>query len=74
MGLNPLWVKAKMLSRFRLILSFDIALPAIAFVILLWLPLQHASGQVRPQSPVPLPVPFTPIVDNANVIDPHLPS
>lgn len=26
-------------------------------------------AQTRPQSPVPLPVPFTPIVDNANVID-----
>jgi uncharacterized protein len=28
-----------------------------------------ASAQPTPQSPVPLPVPFTPIVDNANVID-----
>src|SRR5215213_11839383 len=28
-----------------------------------------AVAQTRPQSPVPLPVPFTPIVDNANVID-----
>jgi uncharacterized protein len=28
-----------------------------------------ASAQTTPQSPVPLPVPFTPIVDNANVID-----
>ncbi|HEX7771550.1 MAG TPA: TPM domain-containing protein, partial [Pyrinomonadaceae bacterium] len=27
------------------------------------------SAQTTPQSPVPLPVPFTPIVDNANVID-----
>jgi uncharacterized protein len=26
-------------------------------------------AQTKPQSPVPLPVPFTPIVDNANVID-----
>ena len=26
-------------------------------------------AQTRPQSPVPLPVPFNPIVDNANVID-----
>ena len=26
-------------------------------------------AQAKPQSPVPLPVPFTPIVDNANVID-----
>ena len=28
-----------------------------------------ASAQTAPQSPVPLPVPFNPIVDNANVID-----
>jgi uncharacterized protein len=28
-----------------------------------------AQAQTTPQSPVPLPVPFTPIVDNANVID-----
>ena len=28
-----------------------------------------ASAQTKPQSPVPLPVPFTPIVDNAHVID-----
>lgn len=29
----------------------------------------QASAQTKPQSPVPLPVPFNPIVDNANVID-----
>jgi uncharacterized protein len=29
----------------------------------------EALAQIKPQSPVPLPVPFTPIVDNANVID-----
>ena len=29
----------------------------------------NASAQPTPESPVPLPVPFTPIVDNANVID-----
>ncbi len=28
-----------------------------------------AKGQLRPSSPVPLPVPFNPIVDNAHVID-----
>ena len=28
-----------------------------------------AAGQTTPPSPVPLPVPFTPVVDNANVID-----
>ncbi len=29
----------------------------------------NTSAQTTPQSPVPLPVPFNPIVDNANVID-----
>jgi len=29
----------------------------------------NASAQTTPQSPVPLPVPFNPIVDNAHVID-----
>jgi len=29
----------------------------------------QVGAQTTPQSPVPLPVPFTPIVDNANVID-----
>jgi uncharacterized protein len=29
----------------------------------------EASAQPAPQSPVPLPVPFHPIIDNANVID-----
>ena len=32
-------------------------------------PFGSALGQVPPQSPVPLPVPFNPIVDQANVID-----
>ena len=43
----------------------------LSFVIF-WLFLLSASSavaQTRPQSPVPLPVPFNPIVDNANVID-----
>lgn len=31
--------------------------------------LPGVQAQTKPQSPVPLPVPFTPIVDNANVID-----
>ena len=31
--------------------------------------LPGVQAQTPPQSPVPLPVPFTPIVDNANVID-----
>ncbi len=32
-------------------------------------PFGQAFGQATPESPVPLPVPFNPIVDNANVID-----
>lgn len=31
--------------------------------------LPGVQAQTKPQSPVPLPVPFTPIIDNANVID-----
>ena len=36
---------------------------------LLFLLTPTVCAQNQPQSPVPLPVPFTPIVDNANVID-----
>lgn len=32
-------------------------------------PFGQALAQTTPQSPIPLPVPFNPIVDNANVID-----
>ena len=38
---------------------------ALAFLLLP----SAARAQTRPQAPVPLPVPFNPIVDNANVID-----
>ncbi|MFN2404461.1 MAG: YgcG family protein [Pyrinomonadaceae bacterium] len=38
-------------------------------VALLFLLTPAVYAQTRPQSPVPLPVPFNPIVDNANVID-----
>lgn len=42
----------------------------LGVLALLFLLLPGATrAQTRPQSPVPLPVPFTPIVDNANVID-----
>ena len=40
---------------------------AIIFLFLLYG--SNAGAQTRPQSPIPLPVPFTPIVDNAGVID-----
>lgn len=36
---------------------------------LLFLFATNAPGQTRPQAPVPLPTPFTPIADYANVID-----
>jgi uncharacterized protein len=44
--------------------------PGVVILILLFLslPLQ-AFAQTKPVSPVPLPEPFNPIVDNANVID-----
>jgi uncharacterized protein len=40
---------------------------AILVVFALWG--LTASAQTTPQSPVPVPIPFTPIVDNARVID-----
>lgn len=42
---------------------------AIAVVIGFALNGSSAHGQTPPQSPIPLPVPFNPIVDKANVID-----
>ncbi len=44
-----------------------LAFGVLALLFLLLPP--AARAQTKPQSPVPLPVPFTPIVDNANVID-----
>jgi uncharacterized protein len=41
----------------------------LGVVALLFLLAPAVYAQTKPQSPVPLPVPFTPIVDNANVID-----
>lgn len=40
----------------------------LLFSLLLALPLESARAQTT-QSPIPLPVPFTPVVDNAQVID-----
>lgn len=37
--------------------------------LIFFLPAFEVNAQPTPQSPVPLPVPFNPIVDNANVID-----
>lgn len=64
-----------MLSRPGLPLTFRVAPLMVAFAIILFLtgssaaPFGQAFGQTTPQSPVPLPSPFNPIVDNANVID-----
>jgi uncharacterized protein len=41
----------------------------LALLFLLSAATLGVQAQTPPQSPVPLPVPFTPIVDNANVID-----
>ena len=49
-------------------LRLRLVIGALALLFLL-LPGGVAQAQTKPQSPVPLPVPFTPIVDNANVID-----
>lgn len=56
-------------------MTFRVAPLMVAVAIILLLsgssaaPFSQAFGQATPQSPVPLPVPFNPIVDNANVID-----
>lgn len=44
--------------------------PGLGLLLLIFsLFVADASAQAPPRSPVPLPVPFNPIVDNANVID-----
>jgi uncharacterized protein len=53
-------------ARFSRILT--LARVAFAFVILFTA--AHLSPAQTAQSPIPLPSPFTPVVDNANVIDP----
>jgi len=53
-----------------LIRKFRLALLAIAFATLVWLPGHTVQAQPTTKSPIPLPQPFTPIVDYANVIDP----
>jgi len=47
-------------------LRFASAVFGLQFFLLLAV---QVHAQITPTSPVPLPVPFTPIVDNANVID-----
>jgi uncharacterized protein len=54
-----------------LLKNFDLRLRLYCGVVALLFLLTPGAvcAQAKPQSPVPLPVPFTPIVDNANVID-----
>ena len=56
-----------MRSRLKKLDRLWIGLGLLALVF--FLSLSDVKAQVTPQSPVPLPVPFNPIVDNANVID-----
>ena len=53
-----------------LLLKYRLAFLAIAFASLVWFPGPNVQAQPTTKSPIPLPEPFTPIVDNANVIDP----
>jgi uncharacterized protein len=57
-----------MVFRPRLIPKFRPALLAVAFATLVCF--SGVEAQPTTQSPIPLPVPFNPIVDNANVITP----
>ena len=56
-------------------MTFRVAPPLVALAIILLVtgsgatPIGQALGQTTPQSPIPLPSPFNPIVDYANVID-----
>jgi uncharacterized protein len=53
----------------RLIKSGSLRLGFGLLLLIFSLLAVEASAQTKPESPVPLPVPFNPIVDNANVID-----
>jgi uncharacterized protein len=55
--------------RLRLIKPDSVRLGFGLLLLIFSLLAVNASAQTTPQSPVPLPVPFNPIVDNANVID-----
>ncbi len=50
-------------------MSLRTALRSLVLLALVFAISSIAIAQTTPQSPVPLPVPFTPVVDNANVID-----
>jgi uncharacterized protein len=57
-----------MFSKSGLGTRFGLLLVAVAFAVL-FLPQLHGTLAQTGQSPIPLPEPFTPIVDNAGVID-----
>lgn len=59
-----------MVFRPGLILKFRLIFLAFAFATLIWFPGLDVNAQSTAKSPIPLPEPFTPIVDYANVIDP----
>src|SRR5262245_10862656 len=50
-------------------MGFGLSALLFSLLTVLFVSGQTVVAQTRPQSPVPLPVPFNPIVDNANVID-----
>lgn len=71
---NPsatLSVVVKMISPAGLRFRFVLVLLGVAAAILLSSDPNGAHAQTVPKSPIPLPEPFTPIVDYANVIDPE---
>ena len=59
-----------MVLRPGLISKFRFALLALAFATLVGFPVLSGQAQPTTKSPIPLPEPFTPVVDYANVIDP----
>ncbi|MBA3514480.1 MAG: TPM domain-containing protein [Pyrinomonadaceae bacterium] len=59
-----------MVFRPGLFRKFLFALLAIAFATLVWLPGLNVQAQSATKSPIPLPEPFTPVADYANVIEP----
>ena len=58
-----------MVFRPGLILKLRFVFFAFAFATLVWIPGPNVHGQSTTKSPIPLPEPFTPVVDYANVID-----
>lgn len=60
-----------MVLRPGLILRSHFALLAFAFATLVWFSGPSVQAQPITRSPIPLPEPFTPVVDYANVIDPN---